>query len=41
MLYTEIHSNLLITIIKQTNKILQAYISKAGCCLDHGRNQNE
>ena len=29
------------TINKQTNKTLQTYISKAGCCLDNGQNQNE
>ena len=29
------------TINKQTNKTPQMYISKAGCCLDNDRNQNE
>ena len=29
------------TINKQTNKTPQMYISKAGCCLDDGQNQNE
>ena len=48
LLHTEIPSDILIqtisqarTINKQTNKTLQTYISKAGCCLDDGQKQNE
>ena len=48
-LFTEISSDLQMYIPnkshaennKQTNKTPQMYISKAGCCLDDGLNQNE